>query len=382
MSDFIPYGSQWLDEDDIAAVVEVLRGSWLTTGPTVARFEAELAKACGVDHAIAVNSGTAALHVAYHAAGLGAGDELITSPLTFAATANAALYLGASVRFVDVLPDTGNIDPALVKDAITDQTRVIAPVDYAGHPANYDALQAIAQEQALTLVADAAHSMGAHYHGRPVGTLADLTALSTHPIKPITTGEGGAVVTADADAADAARSFRSHGFIRDPQKMTRPDEGPWYAEQHTLGFNYRLTDIQCGLGLSQLKKLAPFIKRRQHIAARYFEGLADIDALTLPTVREGVASGWHLFTIRVPEARYRRPLFERLRALGLGVQVHYLPVYLHPYYAKLGYEPGLCPNAEAIYESSITIPLFPRMSDAMVDRVIDQVHVAVDDILA
>ena len=381
MSDMIPYGSQWLDEDDIDAVVEVLRGSWLTTGPTVARFEEELAKACSASHAVAVNSGTAALHVAYHAAGLGKGDELLTSPLTFAATANAALYVGAEVRFVDVLSDTGNIDPERVKDALSDKTRVIAPVDFAGHPAAYDALVPIAKAAGAALVADAAHSLGATYHGRPVGTLADLSALSTHPIKPITTGEGGAVVCERGELAERARSFRSHGFVRDPEKMTRQDEGPWYAEQHSLGFNYRLTDIQCGLGLSQLKKLADFIQRRQAIAARYFEGLADLEGITLPTVREGVKSGWHLFTIRVPEAEYRRPLFDRLRELGLGVQVHYLPVYLHPYYAALGYKPGLCPNAEDIYARSITIPLFPKMSDEMVERVIALVHEGVRDIL-
>jgi UDP-4-amino-4,6-dideoxy-N-acetyl-beta-L-altrosamine transaminase len=381
MSHMIPYGAQWLDEDDIAAVVEVLRGSWLTTGPTVARFEAALADACGVPHAVAVNSGTAALHAAYHAAGLGAGDELITTPLTFAATANAALYLGATVRFVDVCADTGNLDPALVREAISDATRVIAPVDYAGHPADYDALNPIARDAGIPIVADAAHSLGARYHGRPVGTLADLTALSLHPIKPITTGEGGAVVTANADAAAAARSFRSHGFVRDPERMKRSDEGPWYSEQHTLGFNYRLTDIQSGLGLSQIGKLAAFITRRQEIACRYFGALADLKALTLPTVREGVESGWHLFTIRVPEARFRRPLFTRLRELNLGVQVHYLPVYQHPYYEALGYEAGLCPNAEDLYARSITIPLFPRMTDAMVDQVIEAVRRAVSDVL-
>jgi UDP-4-amino-4,6-dideoxy-N-acetyl-beta-L-altrosamine transaminase len=381
MSDMIPYGAQWLDEDDIAAVVEVLRGNWLTTGPTVDRFETALATACGVPHAVAVNSGTAALHTAYHAAGLRAGDELITTPLTFAATANAALYLGANVRFVDVCADTGNLDPALVREAIRDTTRVIAPVDYAGHPADYDALGPIAQEAGLSVVADAAHSLGARYHGRPVGTLADLTALSLHPIKPITTGEGGAVVTANAEAAEAARSFRSHGFVRDPEHMKRSDEGPWYSEQHVLGFNYRLTDIQCGLGLSQIAKLSRFIARRQAIAARYFEAFADLGGLTLPTVHEGVEPGWHLFAVRVPEAAHRRPLFDRLRALGLGVQVHYLPVYRHPYYQQLGYKDGLCPVAEDLYARSITLPLFPRMTDDMIGTVIDRVHEAVRDVL-
>lgn len=381
MSERIPYGSQWLDEDDIAAVVDVLRGDWLTTGPTVARFEAGLASACGASHAIAVNSGTAALHAAYHAAGLGPGDELLTSPLTFAATANAALYLGATVRFVDVTKDTGNLNPALVRDALSPNTRVIAPIDFGGHPADYEALAQVAAEHGAVLVADAAHSLGARYHGKPVGQLADLSALSLHPIKPITTGEGGAVITSDGAAADRARSFRNHGFLRDRSQLTRPDEGPWYAEQHTLGFNYRLTDIQAGLGLSQLTKLEGFIARRQVIATRYLSAFADLDGLELPTVRDGVEPGWHLFQVRVPEAALRRPLYDRLQALGLGVQVHYLPVYRHPYYAALGFEDGQCPVAEDLYERSITLPLFPRLTDEQVSRVIDGVRQAVRDIL-
>jgi dTDP-4-amino-4,6-dideoxygalactose transaminase len=211
--------------------------------------------------------------------------------------------------------------------------------------------------------------------------LADLSALSLHPIKPITTGEGGAVVTGDAAAADRARSFRTHGFVREQSRLHRPEEGPWYAEQHTLGFNYRLTDIQCGLGVSQLAKLSGFIARRQAIAARYLDAFSDLEGLTLPTVRDGVEPGWHLFVVRVPEARWRRPLYDRLQALGLGVQVHYLPVYRHPYYQSLGYADGQCPVAEDLYERSITLPLFPRMTDEMVSRVIDRVREAVGDVL-
>lgn len=381
MSDRIPYGSQWLDEDDITAVVDVLRGDWLTTGPAVTRFEEGLAEACGTTHAIAVNSGTAALHTAYHAVGLGPGDELITSPLTFAATANAALYLGATVRFVDVTPDTGNLDPRGVADAMTANTRVIAPVDFGGHPADYEALGPIAAGQGASLVADAAHSFGGRYHGKPVGQLADASALSLHPIKPITTGEGGAVVTSNAEIAERARSFRTHGFVREQTKLTRPDEGPWYAEQHTLGFNYRLTDIQCALGSSQLTRLSGFIARRQAIAAHYLEAFAALSTLTLPTIREGVEPGWHLFQIRVPDASVRRPLYDRLRALGLGVQVHYLPVYRHPYYQGLGYEDGQCPIAEDFYARGITLPLFPRMTDDQVSLVVERVHEAVRDVL-
>jgi len=381
MSDRIPYGSQWLDEDDIAAVVDVLRGDWLTTGPAVTRFEDGVAAACGTAHAIAVNSGTAALHVAYHAVGLAPGEELITSPLTFAATANAALYLGATVRFVDVTPDTGNLDPQKVAEAISANTRVIAPVDFGGHPADYVGLQSVAAAHGASLVADAAHSFGGRYHGEPVGQQADASALSMHPIKPITTGEGGAVVTSDAAIAQRARSFRSHGFVRDHSQMKRPDEGPWYAEQHTLGFNYRLTDIQAALGASQLTKLSRFIARRQALAAHYLEAFADLDGLTLPTVREGIEPGWHLFQVRVPEPSLRRPLYDRLQALGLGVQVHYLPVYRHPYYEALGYEDGQCPVAEDFYARGITLPLFPRLTDDQVGRVVDRVREAVRDIL-
>ena len=381
MTDRLPYGSPWLDEDDIEAVVQVLRGDWLTTGPTVDLFEAGLAAACGASHVVAMNSGTAALHGAYHAAGLGPGDELITSPLTFAATANAALYLGARVRFVDVTPDTGNLDPDRVQEALNSSTRVVAPVDFGGHPADYDALRAVISGHGATLVADAAHSLGALYHGRPVGALADMSALSLHPIKPFTTGEGGAGATDDPVAAERARSFRSHGFVRDRSLMKRPEEGPWYAEQHHLGFNYRITDIQCALGVSQLKKLAAFIERRQTIAARYLEAFRDLKGLGLPTGRDGVEPGWHLFQIRVPEAGLRRDLYDRLQSLGLGVQVHYLPVYRHPYYQSLGYEDGQCPIAEDLYARSITLPLFPRMSDEDVESVIERVRQAVEDVL-
>ena len=382
MSDPLPYGSPWLEEDDVEAVVQVLRGDWLTTGPTVDLFEAGLATACGADHVVAVNSGTAALHAAYHAAGLGPGDELLTSPLTFAATANAALYLGAKVRFVDVTPDTGNLDPERLREAISPSTRVVAPVDFGGHPADYDALRAALSDHGAVLVADAAHSLGARYNGRTVGQLADMSAFSLHPIKPITTGEGGAVATNDPQAADRMRSFRSHGFVRDRSRMERPDEGPWYAEQHELGFNYRITDIQCALGVSQLKKLAGFIKRRQTIAGRYLEAFRDLKGLGLPEVREGVEPGWHLFQVRVPEAAVRRDLYDRFQSLGLGVQVHYLPVYRHPYYRSLGYEDGLCPVAEDLYARSITLPLFPRMTDDDVQSVIDRVHQATADVLS
>ena len=372
----IPYGRQWIDDEDVAAVVNVLRSDYLTTGPAVERFEAAVEAATGA-RAVALNSGTSALHAMYFAAGLGPGDEVITTPLTFAATANAALYLGASVRFVDVLPDTGNIDPAAVERAIGPGTRLVVAVDYTGQPADYDALSEVTQRAGVTLLADAAHSMGATYRGRSVGTLAAASALSFHPVKPITTAEGGAVVTADSDLADRVARFRTHGITRDPAEM-ESDDGPWHYEQHDLGFNYRLTDVQAALGTSQLRRLSTFIARRRAIAARYLEAWADLQGVTLPTVRDGVEPGWHLFVLRVDPSR-RRAFFDRLRELGLGVQVHYIPVHHHPYYRALGFERGTCPVAEGFAAGAVSVPIFPLMTDLEVDRVIDAVRQAVSE---
>lgn len=377
----IPYGRQWIDDEDIAAVVEVLRSDYLTTGPAVAAFEGALARVTGARHAVAVNSGTSALHAMYFAAGLGAGDEVITTPLTFAATANAALYLGATVRFVDVLPDTGNIDPAAVEATIGPRTRLVVAVDYTGHPADYDELAAVTGARGATLLADAAHSLGATYHGRPVGTLARASALSFHPVKPITTAEGGAVVTDEEELAERVARFRTHGIARDPAVMER-DDGPWHYEQHDLGFNYRLTDVQAALGSSQLRRLDAFLARRRAIAARYLEAWADLDVLALPAVRDGVEPGWHLFVVRVATPELRRPFFDRLRALGIGAQVHYIPVHHHPYYRGLGFAPGSCPIAEDFSARAVSLPIFPLMSDDEVDRVIATVQRAADEVLA
>lgn len=364
----LPYGRQWIDDDDIQMVVATLRSDFLTTGPIVDQFEASLTEATGATHAIVLNSGTSALHAAYAAAGLGPDSELITSPLTFAATANAALFLGARVRFVDVESDTGNLDPWLIREALSNRTRVIVPVDYAGHPAEYHAITEVARQQGLLVVADAAHSFGATYHGHRVGRLADLTATSFHPVKPVTTAEGGAVFTERADLAEKVRRFRSHGMHR----RNDPDE-PWRSDMIELGYNYRLSDVQCALGISQLKKLDQFLARRRDIAKRYLEALKSVDGLQLPIEREHVESGWHLFVVRVPEAKYRRSFFARLRELGLGVQVHYIPVYWHPYYERLGYRRGLCPNAENFYARAVSLPIFPKMTDSEVDLVIERV---------
>lgn len=373
MAEFLPYGRQSLDEDDIQAVVEVLRSDFLTTGPAVTRFEAALVGASGAGHAVAVNSGTSALHAMYFAAGLEAGDEIITSPLTFAATANAALYLGASVRFVDVEPDTGNLDPKLVEEAITPRTKLVVPVDFAGHPAEYDALQQVVEKHGVTMVADAAHSLGATYKGRSVGTLAAATEVSFHPVKPVTTAEGGAVLTNDAELAARARLFQTHGITKAQAELRSADEGAWWYEQHHLGFNYRLTDVQAALGTSQLGRLSRFVERRREIAGLYDQALAGLGGVILPGRRPYVESGWHLYVLRVEDPALRRPLFEALRSQNIGVQVHYLPVYYHPYYQNLGYQRGLAPNAEAFYDRAISLPIFPAMRDSDVTRVVSAV---------
>lgn len=374
-SKHLPYGRQFIDESDIQAVTEVLRSDFLTTGPKVDEFEAEICKLAGSKHAIAVNSGTAALHVAYFAAGIGHGDEIITSPLSFVATANAAMYLGAQVRFADIDPSTGNIDPQEIRKHITAKTKAIVAVDFTGRPANYDEIRKICLDHKLTLIADAAHSFGATYKGRPVGSLADITALSFHPVKPITTGEGGAVVTHVHQMAHRAKRFRTHGISREPSEMNA-NEGPWSYDMIDLGFNYRLTDIQCALGLSQLKRLKPFIERRQKIAQTYFEAFKGLSGITLPAPDdETYKSGWHLFVLRMNEGTAKRKeVFLKLRELNLGVQVHYRPIYLQSFYQKMGYPKGLCPQAERYYEAAISLPIYPLMSDADIESSITRIR--------
>jgi perosamine synthetase len=370
---FYPYGRQSITEADITAVADTLRSDFLTTGPMVARFEGLLASHAGARFASVYNSGTSALHGMYAAAGVEAGDEIITSPLTFAATANAAHYLGARVRFVDVESDTGNLDPAGIAAAITPRTKLIVAVDFAGHPAEYDAIHDVAHAHGIRVVADAAHSLGASYRGRPVGSLCLATEVSLHPVKPITTAEGGAVLTDDEELHARSMRFRSHGMVRTPEHML-DYHGPWYMEQHELGFNYRLTDVQCALGVSQIGRLESFIERRQRIAELYTELLADVPGIELPCARSDVQSGWHLYVIRTRDAAHRRPLFERLRELQVGVQVHYLPVYMHPWYRQNGYADVQCPIAESIYWRSISIPVFPDLSHEDVHEIAHRIR--------
>lgn len=374
---FLPYGRQLVEEDDLSAVAEALRSDWLTTGPAVERFERRLAEAVGARYAVAVNSGTAALHAAYFAAGVGPGDEVVTSPLTFAATANAALYLGARPVFVDVEEDTGNLDPSRLAAALSGRAKVIAPVDFAGHPCELEPLLDTARRRGLTVVEDAAHALGAKYRGKNVGSLAHMTVFSFHPVKHITTGEGGAVVTDDESFYHRLQAFRTHGIVRGRAEMLE-DHGPWYYEMHHLGYNYRITDFQCALGSSQLQKLPRFLQRRREIVARYQEAFADLPGVRLPVERPEVEAAWHLYVLRLADgATARRRVFERLRQAGLGVQVHYIPVYWHPYYRRLGFRKGLCPRAEEFYAGCLSLPLFPAMGKEDVERTIAEVRRAV-----
>jgi dTDP-4-amino-4,6-dideoxygalactose transaminase len=369
----LPYGHQSIDESDIDAVANVLRSPWLTTGPSVCAFEQDLAALCEVSAAVSVTSGTAALHVAYAALGVGPGDEVLTTALTFIATASCASVLGATVVFADVCEDTGNLDPEAVSAAMTGRTKVVAGVDFAGHPIDAPALMQIAHGAGATLLEDAAHSVGGSLDGRPVGSLADVTTFSFFPTKNLTTAEGGAVVSLLDTVAERAARFRSIGLVRDAAVLRFPDEGPWHQEVHEFGLNYRLPDVLSALGSSQLLRLPVFKARRAAITRRYNQGLAGIDALRLPACREGADPMWHLYPLRIRDGR-RRALFEHLRANGIGVQVNYLPVYRHPVYADLGYKSGMCPVAEQYYEQEISLPLFPDLADSDVDRVIDLIR--------
>lgn len=378
----IPYGRQTIDEEDIAEVVRVLRSDWLTTGPEVEAFERELAAACGARFAVVVSSGTAALHCAYAACGVGADDEVVTSPLTFSATANMVLALGGKPVFADVLPDTLGLDPVKAEAALTPRTKVLAPVDFAGHPAEMDAFMALGRRHGLRVVEDAAHSIGARLGGRPVGALADLTTFSFHPVKTITSGEGGAVLTDDEELAERVRAFRSHGIVREPARWQRrgePDEhrdGPWYHEVQSLGFNYRLTDVQCALGRSQLRKLEGFIARRAAIVARYRAAFAGLP-LRPVAERAGAAPGWHLFAVLVEGGPAKRAaFFTALRERGIGPQVHYIAANDMPLYRALGHRPEDTPIALDASRRLVSLPLYPGLGDEDVERVISAVHSA------
>lgn len=365
----LPYGRQSIDESDIQAVAQVLRGDWLTTGPAVDRFEHELGELAGVGQpAASVTSGTAALHAAYAGLGLGPGDEVVTTPMTFVATASGASLTGATVVFADISEDTGNLDPAAAQAAVTGRTRVVAGVDYAGHPIDAPALQEVARSADALLLEDAAHSIGGSLDGVPVGSLADITTFSFFPTKNMTTAEGGAVVARDRSHLDAIRQFKMIGRTPSPGRSPE-DQGGWWYEVDRFGLNYRLPDVLAALGSSQLRRLDGFRTRRQEITDSYNAAFANVDALRVPGHRAGAQPVWHLYPLRVLDGR-RRELFDHLRANGVGVQVNYIPVYWHPVYAELGYRRGMCPVAERFYEQEISLPMYPDLTDADVDRVI------------
>ena len=376
----IPYGRQWIDEADIQAVVETLRSDWLTQGPAIGRLEAAFKERCRVPHAVAVNSATSALHIACLAIGAGPGDLVWTVPNTFVASANCARLCGADVDFVDIDPRTYNISvPALERKlraakAAGRMPKAVIPVHFSGRATDQEAIGALAQDYGFRVIEDASHSVGATHAGEPVGSCrwSDIAVFSFHPVKIVTTAEGGLATTRDAALAERMARLRTHGITRDPQHLSRKDEGGWYYEQVELGLNYRLTDLQAALGVSQLRRLDQFLHRRRELVARYDRLLEGVP-VTRPLIDVLEESAWHLYVIRIePEraGKTRRRVYDAMRAAGIGVQVHYIPVHLQPYYRGLGFEPGHCPEAERYSEEALSLPLYPAMSDAEQDRVV------------
>lgn len=391
MNKIIPYSRQSIDQDDIAAVVSVLESDYLTQGPAIAKFESAIAEYTGAKYCVVFSSGTAALHAAYFASGLGEGDEIITSPITFVATSNAALYLRAKPVFSDIEPDTANIDEGKIEEKITESTKILVPVHYAGHPADIVNIRALADKYGLTVIEDACHALGAQYKGGQVKnqtvdtrndewtrigscTHSDMTILSFHPVKHIATGEGGAVLTRNKLLYDRLLMFRSHGITKNRAYFTDTSasgQGEWYYEMQLLGYNYRMTDIQAALGYSQLTKIKRFIEARREIAAYYNNAFQGNPYFDIPIERDYGRSSYHLYTIRLKEnlVGKRASVFARLREEGLGVQVLYIPVYLQPYYQKIGYKAGLCPVAEDFYGRAISIPIYHGMTETDRDEV-------------
>jgi perosamine synthetase len=365
----LPYGRHAVTEADVAAVAEVLRSNWITTGPTIEEFEEAIAGFVGARYAVSFSSGTAALHAAVFAAGLQAGDEAITTPLTFCATANAVLYQGATPVFADVSDQTLTIDRDEAERRVTAKTRALLPVDYAGHPADLDAMLALADRHGLVVIEDAAHALGAAYRGRSVGSITHMSVFSFHPVKHLTTGEGGMVTTGDAGLARRLRLFRNHGIETDAR--ARQAAGTWFYEMTALGYNYRLTDIACALGLGQVPRLRANLARRRAIAARYGDAMSGVPGLRLPRAAADVEPAWHLYPVRIVPPIGRADVFHALQAEGLGVNVHYIPVHLHPYYReRFGYQRGAYPKTEAAYDALISLPMFHAMSDGDVEDVI------------
>ncbi|MCR8660533.1 UDP-4-amino-4,6-dideoxy-N-acetyl-beta-L-altrosamine transaminase [Paenibacillus endoradicis] len=376
---FLPYGQQWIDNEDIEAVVTTLRSPYLTTGPNIQQFEESVAAYVGAKYAVAFANGTAALHGACYAAGITVGDEVITTPITFAASSNCAKYMGADVVFADINKDTYNIDPADISRKITRRTKAIIPVDFTGQPCEIDVIMDIARENQLVVIQDGAHSLGAEYKGKKIGSQADMTMFSFHPVKPVTTAEGGVIVTNNEQYYEKLKLFRSHGITRTPYAE---EQGEWYYEMVDLGYNYRMTDLQAALGSSQMKKLDSFMKRRRQLAALYTELMKDIPGIRVPSQLADTNSGWHLYSIQIDQevtGKSRKQIFEAMRAANIGVHVHYIPVYWFPFYKQLGYEKGLCPIAEQWYAGALTLPLYPKMSDEDVKDVVHTLSTVLQD---
>jgi len=365
----IPYGRQSIDEQDIKFVVEALKSEWLTTGPQVEIFEQQLESFLDAP-TVAVTSGTAALHCAYAAIGIEPGDEIITPPITFIATQATAAIMGAKIVFADVIPETANIDPKAVEVAITPRTKAIVAVDFAGHPADLDELRGLADKFGVYLIEDAAHSLGSTYKGRPVGSIADLTTFSFFPTKNMTTCEGGAVSSTNPELLDKARKFARQGLIREKSQFKITSEGAWHQEVHNFGLNYRLPDVLCALGVSQLNRLQQFKSRRREIFDYYKESLGDLQFIQTPVEKDFVDSNWHLFPIRVPKSDRRR-IYDFLRKNEIGVQINYLPAHLHPVFETAGFKRGDFPNAEEFYDCEISLPIYCGLSAEDLARIVE-----------
>lgn len=368
---YIPYGKQSIDETDINAVIDVLKSDFLTTGPKVSEFEKKVADYVGAKYAIAVSNGTAALHLACLAAGIKDGDEVITTPITFAASANCVLFCGGKPVFADINPNTYNIDPDSIRKKINEKTKAIIAVHFTGQPCEMDKIQKIADEYNLIVIEDASHALGADYKGKKIGSISDMTTFSFHPVKHITTGEGGIITTNSDYFYNKLKMLRTHGITRDISLMNKC-EGDWYYEQLDLGYNYRITDIQCALGISQMNKLYNFIFRRRKIARNYDEAFSVIDGIVTPFQLEGCNNSYHLYVIQV-NGIDRKEAFDNLRSAGIGVNVHYIPVYKHPYYQKIGYKNTFCNNAEKLYDKLISLPIYPDLTDEEQNYIINKV---------
>lgn len=372
----ISYGRHYIDDNDIQAVADVLKSDYITCGPKVGELEKKLCQVTGAKYAVAVSNGTAALHLACLAIDLGPGDELITTPITFAASANCALYCGAKPIFADINPETYNISPASIREHITPATKAVVAVDFTGQAVELEEIREICREHNLTLIEDAAHSIGTKYNGQPIGSIADMTTFSFHPVKTVTAGEGGAITTNDETLYRKLLRLRAHGITRNMDEMCNPNDAPWYYEQTELGYNYRITDFQSALVASQLDKLPAFSKRRNEIVQKYNEAFTDIPEIIVQKEISASDTTRHLYIIQLNLPLLtcdRRDFFEAMCAENIYPQVHYIPVYYHSHYEKLGYPKGLCPNAEALYERILSIPLFYSMTDKDVDDVITAV---------